>query len=210
MLRVIAFSMILVFAGADPALAQDDDFARNGIYLGVNLAGAWYTEMKDDLKKEIGGLPSPNPFPTETVTVEEPLGLGARVGYRFHPHLAAEVQFQWFANAAVQFIDEDETVTAIKLETLTFTGNVKGYLLAGRIQPFLLVGVGLMSFDAKDELGRGIRTSGEGFAARFGAGVDFYVTPNIVAFAEGDYVLPTGKLDGLDHVVWFVGLQYRF
>ena len=42
------------------------------------------------------------------------------------------------------------------------------------------------------------------------AGIDFYFNPNIVAFAEGGYVLTTGELDGLDHVVWSIGLQYRF
>jgi opacity protein-like surface antigen len=200
MLRAIAFSTILVFAGADPALAQDDDFARNGIYLSVNMAGAWYRYVQEDLEEaaSIG------------VTVEEPLGLGARVGYRFYPHLAAEAQFQWFSQANIQFFGEKFAVDVLKLETLVFTGNVKGYLLTGRIQPFLLAGAGLMHFYAKDELGLGLGEKIDDFAARFGGGIDFYVTPNIVAFAEGGYVLPTGKLERLDHVVWSVGLQYRF
>jgi opacity protein-like surface antigen len=215
MLRAIVFSTILVFAGADPALAQDDDFARNGIYLGVNMAGTWYRDVRDEVAKEIGGIPPPKPFPTESVTVEEPFGLGARVGYRFHPHFAAEVQLQWFTNAAVRFIDEDATVIAFEFENLAFSGNVKAYPLTGRIQPFLLAGVGLMHFSAKDKVGFGTKTSGEDFAARFGAGIDFYITPSIAAFAEGGYVLTTGELDGLghvglDHVVWSVGLQYRF
>ncbi len=200
MLRAILFSMILVFAGSGPVLAQDDDFARNGIYLGANLAGAWYTDVKEDLEKVF----------SVGVKVEEPLGLGALVGYRFHPHLAAEVQFQWFAKANIQAFDEDFTVDFLALETLVFTGNVKGYLLTGRIQPFLLAGAGLMHFEVKDKLGLGLSAKDEDFAARFGAGIDFYLTPNIVAVAEGGYVLPTGELDGLDHVVWSIGLQYRF
>ena len=220
MLRAIVFSTILVFAGADPALAQDDDFARNGIYLSVNMAGTWYRDVQDDLAKEIGRIPSPTPFPTDQVMVGEPLGLGARVGYRFHPHFAAEVQLQWFANATVYFIDEvadrrDAAVMAMEFETLAFSGNVKAYPLTGRIQPFLLAGVGLMHFSTKDKVGLGIKPSGEDFAARFGAGIDFHITPSIAAFAEGGYVLTTGELGGLDHVgldqvVWSVGLQYRF
>jgi opacity protein-like surface antigen len=210
MLRAIVFSTILVFAGADPALAQDDDFARDGIYLSVNMAGAWYRDVRDDLKEEIGGIPPPKPFPTDGVTVEEPFGLGARVGYRFHPHFAAEAHLQWFANAAVRFTSEDSTVMAFKFDNLAYSGNVKVYLLTGRIQPFLLAGAGFMHFSADDKVGLGIKTSGEDFAARFGTGIDLYITPSIAGFAEGAYVLTTGELDGLDHVVWSVGLQYRF
>jgi opacity protein-like surface antigen len=218
MSRATVFSMILVFAGAEPVLAQDDDFARNGIYLGVNMAGAWYTQVKEDLEDDVNNLnphplPPPNPLDPPSyihAIVGEPLGLGVRAGYRFHPHLAGEVQFQWYTDSDIELNNTEDTVEAFKLETWTLTGNVKGYLLTGRIQPFLLAGVGLMRFSMKDELRLGLKAKNEDFAARFGVGIDFYFTPNIVAVVEGGYVLPTGTLDGYDHVLWSVGLQYRF
>ena len=202
MSRLIVFSTILVFAGAGPVLAQDGEFARNGIYLGVAVAGAAYTEVEEDLEKEslvaLGYI-----IP---VDVELAVGLDARVGYRFHPRFAGEVQVQWSPKADIEFAN----VEFLKLETLTFTGNVKGYLLTGRIQPFLLAGAGLMHFDVKDKLGLGLREKGEGFAARFGGGVDIYFSSNIVFVLEGGYVLPTGDVDGLDYASFAFGLQYRF
>ncbi len=207
MSHVLAFSTILVLlwpgvvlaqSAAANAPTQDDDFDRNGFYVGVGLAGAAYTEVKDDLEKALpAGI---------SVDVEVPPGLDARVGYRFHRRLAGEVQLQWFPKADIEFAD----TKALKLETLTVTANAKGYLLTGRIQPFLLVGAGLMHFDAKDTLGLGLRAKGEGFAARFGGGVDVYLNRNFLLALDAGYVLPTGDVDGLDYVSFSLGLQYRF
>jgi opacity protein-like surface antigen len=47
-------------------------------------------------------------------------------------------------------------------------------------------------------------------AMRFGGGLDFYITENIVATAEGSYLMPTGSLDNLDYYQFGLGLQYRF
>ena len=49
-----------------------------------------------------------------------------------------------------------------------------------------------------------------GFAARFGGGIDFYVTRNIMITTEVAYVLPTGQLDDLDQMQLGGALQYRF
>jgi opacity protein-like surface antigen len=48
------------------------------------------------------------------------------------------------------------------------------------------------------------------FALRFGGGVDFYLTENILVSAEASYLMPTGKLDNLDYYSLGLGLQYRF
>jgi opacity protein-like surface antigen len=47
-------------------------------------------------------------------------------------------------------------------------------------------------------------------ALRFGAGLDFYVNRNVVVSAEASYLMPTGKLDGMDYYSFGLGLQYRF
>jgi len=194
----------------EPVRARDDDYARNGAYIGVNMAGAWYTDVHDDVKDLVDGLAPVNPWSGTRVDVEYPLGLGARAGYRFHPRLAGELEFQWFSKAKVELDDDQSTVNAIKIETLTLMGNVKGYLFTGRVQPFVLAGVGFMHLNGNDKLSLGVETSGDEFAARFGGGVDLYVNRNFVVVVEGGYVLPTGDLDNLNQVIWSVGLQYRF
>ena len=89
MSHLIVFSTILVFAGAGPVLAQDGEFARNGVYLGIGVAGGAYTEVEDDLEDLAAALGY-----SVSVDAEVAPGLDAHVGYRFHPHFAGELQIQ--------------------------------------------------------------------------------------------------------------------
>ena len=94
------------------------------------------------------------------------------------------------------------------------TGNVKGHLLTGRWQPFLLAGVGLMTsgVELRDPMGFGYRQSDwdNAFVARFGGGIDLYTNENIVLTVGADYVLPTGDLKDFDFISIGWGIQYRF
>ena len=149
-----------------------------------------------------------------SVKAEETIGADVRAGYRIHRHFGAEVQFQWFSGADIKF----QGFKALKLETWTITGNLKGYLLTermdallgGRIQPFLLAGVGLMHFDVKDKVDLGFSADGEDVAARFGGGVDIYATQSIGIYLDVTYLLTTGDVEGLDHVGLSLGALFRF
>jgi opacity protein-like surface antigen len=199
----------------EPVRTQDDGFARNGIYVGINMAGASYQDVKDDIKPFLEAL-RPEPFHIRAawsdahVEVKSPLGFGARAGYRFHPHFAGELQFHWFSKAAVELDDGTKSTEAVKFKTMALTGNLKGYLFTGRIQPFLLAGAGIMNFDLQDKLNLGLKRSGEGFAVRLGGGIDLYLNENIVLEIEGGRMLPFGEISGMDHIFWSVGLKYRF
>jgi hypothetical protein len=210
--------------GAGPVLAEDEDFARNGLYAGINMVGTVYTKIEDDAKTGIERGLEGLTYSGDTDT-ESPLGIGATVGYRFHPHLAAEIRFDWFTNSVTDFNgwlaavdgvpipDDDKEETnfdILKVETLNLTGNLKGYLLTGRIQPFVQAGGGLMHANAKDKFNLGVVKNGDAFAARFGGGVDLYLNPHFFFVVEGGYVLPTGKLDELKSYLWSVGINYRF
>ncbi len=210
----IAMSIMLIFAGVAPALAEDDDFARDGIYAGINLAGAYYPKIDGDIDDGLGPL-----LATTNLEVEKPVGVGVRAGYRLFPHLAGEVQFQWFAPSESEtdfyLIGSDpkidfENVTALRVRTLNLTGNLKGYLLTGRIQPFVLVGGGLLHYEVEDELGLGLGSNGDDFVARFGGGVDVYFNRNFVLVIDSSYWLPTGSADQLNQIQVSVGLNYRF
>jgi opacity protein-like surface antigen len=164
-------------------------------------------------------------------------GATGRGGYRCHPIVSAELQFERLSN-----FDGGITETTvnlwpsaandvprnfdIELESLVLTTNVKGHLLTGRYQPFVLAGVGFMRMESKAK----DITSGDALevpdpdrkraadaseiwvevAMRFGGGLDFYLTENVVVSAEASYLMPTGKLDDLDYYSIGVGLQYRF
>ena len=164
-------------------------------------------------------------------------GVTGRGGYRCHPYVSAELQFERLSN-----FDGGITETTVntwpsaaddvprnfdfELESLVFTTNVKGHLLTGRYQPFVLAGVGFMRMESKarDTTSKAAldapdpnrdRAADAGdiwveVALRFGGGLDFYLTENIVVSAEGSYLMPTGKLDDLDYYTFGLGLQYRF
>jgi opacity protein-like surface antigen len=201
MSRVPILFTILALAGSGPALAQNDDFDRSGFYLGAGVAGGAFTEVEDDIEDALASLGY-----TTSADVEVAVGADVRAGYRFHPRIAGEIQIQSLPQAQIEIGGTD----ALDLETLVFTGNAKGYLLTGRFQPFVLVGGGLVHFEVEDDLGIESSEKDEGFAARFGGGVDVYLNRNFVIALDADYVLTTGDADGLDHVSFSAGLQYRF
>jgi opacity protein-like surface antigen len=100
----------------------------------------------------------------------------------------------------------------VDAEIWTVTGNAKGYLLTGSIQPFALFGVGAMKVKAEDKRGLGLSFSETDLALRFGAGVDFYFSQRIAVDLIADYVYPTDDLrDPRFHYVSVrVGVKYRF
>ena len=107
-------------------------------------------------------------------------------------------------------------VEAAEIETWAFTGNAKVFLLPGRIQrsgliqPFALVGLGVVHAEVKDKLGSVAGSSADGFGARFGGGADCYFTKNIALSVRATYVFATGDVDAADYVSFGGGLQYRF
>jgi len=148
-----------------------------------------------------------------------------RVGYRCHPYISAELQFEALDKFEGTIMETDTPFNDsprnfdLELESLVLTTNAKGYLLTGRYQPFVLLGVGFMRMESKTRDFSGGTIPGFAaqqsertaeFAARYGAGLDFYLTDNVVVSAEGSYLMPTGKLDGLDYYQFSVGLLYRF
>jgi opacity protein-like surface antigen len=156
-------------------------------------------------------------------------GFDIRGGYRFHPNFAIEGDFQYFTgfDANIDKISLNGQELPIppavntkfgSIDTLAMTVNAKGYALTGRIQPYGLLGVGFMraSFDPNVE---GATSQDDTtFALRFGAGVDFYVTPNIIVNLEASYLKPTsdykfGEGDpgiGGDIIPIGAGVQFRF
>jgi opacity protein-like surface antigen len=216
----LAAAMVLVSAGSGSA---QDDFARNGFFVG--LAGSYAIDTfeddaEDDVNDELAALGYMGYV--VGLDVDASLGINGRVGYRFHPHFSAELLVEWLDGFDADLSITDVSLTppvsidfaTIEIEPWVITGNVKGHLLTGRYQPYLLAGAGVMTAKVKlkDSLGLGASESDRltDFAARFGGGIDVYLTENIVLTAGADYVLPTGDVKDLDYVSIDWGFQYRF
>ena len=200
--RFTAALVALLFATS--AHAQDPDphdYARDSFY--AALGWAYALEDFDDT----GGL-----------SIDDANGVSARLGYRFHPNFAAELQGDWYED-----FDVDGTVPVLGIpipvkgeaELWTLLVNGKGYLLTGQFQPYGLLGAGILSADLtlEDDIGLGVKVTEDdtSFVWQVGAGVDYYLFESDLALtAEGAYHIPTGSLDDVKYWTVTVGLLYRF
>jgi opacity protein-like surface antigen len=211
--RMLGAITVCLFLFTAPVYAESEDevseYARNGVYL---MASAAYAVEK-----------------FESWDLKNSYGAGARLGYRLHPRLAAEVEYQWLGGfhcggnlgcytsggpgatgvEAKQFIGQVATV------------NAKAFALTGRVQPYALVGIGGGTFEVKKKqrtllpdgvsyIQRGFSSRGGGFVARYGGGVDLYGDEQWAIFAEAAYVVPWGDIQDLDYVSIEWGFLWRF
>ena len=98
----------------------------------------------------------------------------------------------------------DYRISHIELDVFTFTFNAKGHVPLGRFQPYAMLGIGGSVWDSN------VTNSDSGFAARFGFGLDYYLTQNWALNTGWSYVTVTGDIDGLDYHNLMFGAQYRF
>ena len=214
--RTLAIASGISLLVACAASAEDDAFAQPGVYVG--LAGSVAIPIQLDEPFEAAVV--------DHVEADAGLGLHTRVGYRFHPRVAAEVHFEWLAGFDVSldsvYRPSPSSGTHVATAALwTLTGDAKFYLLRGEVQPFLLAGAGVLSANVTDEVDRSEPTNplvdlpdlsdrSSGFAARFGAGFDYYLSEHFSLNFDASYVLPTGAVEDFDYVSVGWGLQYRF
>jgi opacity protein-like surface antigen len=198
-------------------LTRDDEdteegYDRRGFYLGLSASYArenFNDSDVDDLREKTGTI--------KVLSLEndddDVFGVMGRGGYRCHPYVSTELQFEWldeFEGSGMMSDDGGPPESfRSKLEPFVMTANVKGHLLTGRFQPFGLLGVGFMRLEAKGRAAS-FRETNVDVAMRFGGGLEFYATENVVVSAEASYLMPTGELNGLDYYSIGLGLQYRF
>ena len=205
----------LVLCAASPASGETDDYARRGLYAGV---GGAYVIEQFDLPDATLRLPE-SPISHFDVDGGDSWGAEARVGYRFHPNLAAEGQLQYYDNFGIDVAEPADASPSrefFTLNGLSFMGNVKGYPFTGRVQPYGLVGLGLLWLHAihaqAPRVGLDDRFDDHevGFAGRIGVGIDGYLTQNLLLNVEASYLLPTGDVSDFRMVPISLGVQYRF
>jgi len=230
--RTLALSLaIALLAPAVGSAEQDEALARTGPYVGVGgvLGVDAFDNVKDDVNRNLARRPNcPDNIKATTRCVHRPLGsapvdLGATggldgwIGYRVHPYLALEAQAEWMSllgfksNTQIAGNGLSRNLQ-VDIDTLVVTANLKPYFLTGRIQPFALIGAGIMLEEFGVEYdGFNDDEHHKDFAMRFGGGADYYATENIVLSIKGSYVLGFGTVADRDYVsAGMLGLSYRF
>lgn len=185
---VAIFFLVAGISWGGTALAEKPD--PSGPYLGIGV-GFGFNNFEDT-----GGL-----------NIDPAYGFDAWGGYKFNEWVAAELQLEYLNG-----FDTSGFFVDVKAQVVTFGGNLKVFPLASvlsrRIQPFLLAGPGFtwIGLDA-NLLGQADELD---FSARFGGGIDFYVTDNVALQLSSSYVLTTGSIDGADYISLVAGVQYKF
>lgn len=171
---------VLLVVMATAASAQD--YSRVGLYAGLNGVAAF---------ENFDGAPS-GVFDTA-------IGASGRLGYRFAPAFSIEGQVEYSGDFA-DCCGVDFTSTLVTI-------NGKYYVLQDQIQPYLLAGIGGAFMNADSGLGSSDENS---FVAKFGGGVDFYLTSNIALELEAVYNVTTGDLDDARYTSLGWGVVYHF
>ncbi|MBW1687379.1 MAG: outer membrane beta-barrel protein [Deltaproteobacteria bacterium] len=221
-LRAIAMlALVLLLPAA--ALADDDDkdFSRPGFYLGVGGAYGinFFEDMIEDEAEKQGF----------EISVKDTGGVNARVGYRIASWFAVEGMYEWMDNFKIEvdnIIDLDPELqellgAKVDYRTHTFTVNAKFLIPTWRLHPYLYLGIGGQYYDLNAsatfaDLGFDFSESGWAFAGRPGAGLDVYITENILMNVEVAGVLATSNpstipdIGDMFYVTVGAGLQYRF
>lgn len=228
MVRTLALTLALLVSAAAVG-AEEEDWARTGPYIGAGgvLGVDNFVNLRDDANANLQRRRSCGPILTQNcvhrplgpaqVDLKETGGLNGYIGYRVHPFLAVEGEVEWMAingwkseqrmrgAGIARSIDLD-------IDTLVITGNLKPYFMTGRIQPFALVGAGLMWEEFGVEYdGFNDDEHHHDFAMRFGGGAEYYATRNVVLSIKASYVLGFGTVKDRDYVsTGMLGLTYRF
>jgi opacity protein-like surface antigen len=136
----------------------------------------------------------------QNVGQQDSWGLDARVGYRLHPHIAVEAQYQW----AARFELTSGGATQDVITTHAVTGNGKIFIFQGPLQPYVLLGLGLVNANFRQS------SDHTAVAFRAGGGVQILFMDHIGIYGEVTYLKPFNSLNDLNQVPIAFGGVYQF
>jgi opacity protein-like surface antigen len=241
-LGVAAISTILctltVLFAPEGEESADEDFDRKGFFVGVggNYAGENFSarpvnDIADIFSNQPGrGIPI-IPGPESTSSSDDSWSVKGGGGYRCHSRFSAGATIEYFGGfdttwSGVLGMGSDD------IDMFVVTTDIKGYLMTGRYQPYLLAGGGTMHIDTEVTNPTGIGKTMSNpfpppdnfpiitpvvqsrdytdFVFRLGGGIDVYATDNVVVNIGASYLLPLGEVSGLRLFTVGGGLEYRF
>ena len=193
--RAASLVFALLLLAPTSVLAQEDEpehkWLERSFY--VQAGGSGASEQFND-----GSVPGCNAGPD--CEDADGLGFNLRAGLRLIPWLGFEVDFEWLDGMNPGDNGGVNWATTVNARAYPTTDLI----LEGRIQPYLLVGIGASSF-------RTNRSREIGFASRWGVGVDSYITDRIAVTVGVSYLWSAGTpVKDLNYVSYTLGAMYRF
>jgi opacity protein-like surface antigen len=182
----IALLAGLVSLALFPVAGSAQEIPKMGLYIGLGL---------DLAVEDFEDFDNGEDFDTG-------VGFLLTVGYRFHPNISFEGSVEF-----LDHVDSNDFDPNLDASILAFNGNFKGYLTTQRVQPFVLLGMGITRFQFRQDGGK---DNDVGVTAHFGGGLDYYLMPQVSIGLTVSYVVTSGKIEDLNHTTIGMGAQYRF
>jgi hypothetical protein len=188
--------------------SPDEGFDRKGMFIGVTggYAGENFSDRPVEDITDIFGA-------NTSASADDTWSVKGRGGYRCHPRYSVGVTFEYFGGFDTEWSGDDGRGSD-DIGIFTVTADIKGYLLTGRYQPYLLFGGGVMGVDTRvsNRSRGGVIQSRDpkDFTFRFGGGLDLYATEHVVVNVDANYLVPLGSVSGTQVYTVGWGMEYRF
>jgi opacity protein-like surface antigen len=183
---------------------DSDHFDCQRLYLGIGPMWA-LTNFHASSTKFTGGSGA-------NVDAGNTYGADARIGYRVHPNIAVEAQGQYYGRANFDATPAGAagSTDVGSFEGASGTANVKIYPIVGRVQPYVLGGLGFLWAKVRNDIPGAKSGDDTEVAGRGGLGVDIYLDENFAVNIEGSYLQPASNLKDFPLAAVTGGIQYHF
>lgn len=172
-------------------LVSSASFAGNCSKTGLTLSlGASYVAENFDTGRD-------------QITFDESSGLNVKVGYRLLEHVALELDFLNLNG----FDGEIYDIEALELTGHTITLSGKFYPVTGKIQPFILFGLGFADLELEDTVGVNYSESNSDPVIRLGAGFDLCITSTVSLYGEVSYYITQDDIEDTDFMPFTAGIK---
>lgn len=201
---ITALAAVLLTTGASRAAEDDTDFGRRGFYFG--LGPQWALEAMHTSAHTFTGTSG------ATVNAVDSFGADGRIGYRLNRFVAVEGEGQFIGDVDLKarVPGQSGSNRVGSIEAVTSTANFKLYPIEGRVQPYVLGGLGLMWAHQENSLPGARRGNDTELAGRGGLGLDVYLDRNFAVNLEGSYLAPASNLRNYPIAAVTTGVQYHF
>lgn len=208
----LVVALVSVCVGALPlaAAAQDRDWdeppRRGTDYDYDDRHRGDYDEVVRSAYVGVGGIAGIENFDSGSRDFSSAGGFNVMAGGRVHEHIAVEFDFRYLID-----FESDPGFVESEVDIWALTGNVKGIVFPGRIEPYALFGMGVLQAwtEAETPVAKN-ETTDTGFLVRFGAGVDLHVSRRWTVNLQGTFEAPTGEAEDYQHGLVGASLRYRF
>ena len=181
------------------------------LLLGLALASSSFAQnyAREGLEIGLGASLAREAFDSDAGDYDDSAAFDGVIGYRFHPRLALDLHV-----AELSGFDLDDDLAPgsdLEVEASELTANARFFLLTGEVQPYVSIGAGWGWVDV--DVDGPLESLSEDFddpVARFGLGLDGYLSPNVALGLEAAYHMGLGDLDDFDYWTATGMLRFRF